>query len=229
MKRATTITNNSGASALAKVLHPLSERHSGHDVFRWLLDTTLIGFGLTNRENRTPDSAKKRIDDAVKVYLQTVYDGEYGQDILGDLYMEIRSRWGKSALGQYFTPQIVCDMMAIMTLSEMPCSPDKDQRFIRVMEPTCGAGTMLLSTLRALSNAGPADVLLSYSFTAIDLDSLCASMTAVQLLANAAVHDRPLGELIVFQGDSLRPPSDWTLVVHATAAVLTEKDGLFAA
>lgn len=48
----------------------------------------------------------------------------------------------------------------------------------------------------------------------MDRDPLCAGITAAQLLVNQWIHQVPLGELVVYAGDTLGLVDDWQVVVH---------------
>ena len=92
---------------------------------------------------------------------------KYNVEQLGDCYMEIAGNYSVQGMGQYFTPQPVCDMMAQLTI------PDTDVEAPRVADPACGSGRLLHSAAKIL----PTDA----HFTGIDLDSICAHMATLNL------------------------------------------------
>ena len=138
------------------------------------------------------------------------------EDILGPVYREVSGHGQKKWMGQYFTPQPMARMMAKMMRGGvvLPRSGDK---LMTVLEPCSGSGVMLLAMCQEIIESEGAQALVGYSFTAIDLDSYCARMTAAQLLANCFIHNLTLGELLVYQGNSLFADSDMTVIVHGTA------------
>ncbi|MDZ7658053.1 N-6 DNA methylase [Fodinibius sp.] len=89
------------------------------------------------------------------------------KEYLGDCYMEIAGNYSVQGMGQYFTPQPVCDMMAQLTI------PETEDQQPRVADPACGSGRLLHSAAKLL----PTDA----HFTGIDLDSICAHMAALNL------------------------------------------------
>src|SRR5699024_612393 len=42
--------------------------------------------------------------------------GENPKELLGDCYMELAGKYSTKSMGQFFTPQSLCDMMAELTL-----------------------------------------------------------------------------------------------------------------
>jgi hypothetical protein len=112
--------------------------------------------------------------------------------------------------------------MAQMTFHDLDLDAVPASRFINVLEPAAGAGVMLLAACGAVATTHGAAALRRFSFTAIDLDALCAQMTACQLLANGALHG-VLGELLVYRGNALGPDSELEVVVHMTAVPRMER------
>ena len=98
-------------------------------------------------------------------------------DVLGVIFHELELH--NKYTGQFFTPQNVCDMMGLMSLSE----EDKNIAtlgHITVCEPCAGSGAMLLGFSKAMAKNG-------YSFrtqmvaTATDVDLKCVYMCYLQL------------------------------------------------
>lgn len=92
---------------------------------------------------------------------------KYNTEMLGDCYMEIAGKYSVQGMGQFFTPQPVCDMMAQMTI------PDTDEESPSVADPACGSGRLLHSAAKLLPTTA--------HFTGIDLDSICAHMATLNL------------------------------------------------
>lgn len=90
-------------------------------------------------------------------------------DALGTVYEYIASQSKKSFLGQFFTPEPVCDLMTQITHSGEKIEGK------RVNDPACGSGRTLLS----FNAFHPGNYLF-----AEDLDPICAKMAAV----NMAMH-----------------------------------------
>jgi type I restriction enzyme M protein len=90
-------------------------------------------------------------------------------DALGTFYEYIASRSKKSWLGQFFTPECVCDLMTMVT-----AGTDK-KTGETVNDCACGSGRLLLS----FNAYHPGNRLLGE-----DLDPICAKMTAL----NMAIH-----------------------------------------
>lgn len=96
------------------------------------------------------------------------------QDVLGDLYMELDL--GNDRAGQFFTPNSISQFMARLNGVEPPAG----QNFVRVCEPACGAGGMVLAIVQALIESGknPATAMWAQCQ---DIDRTAALMCFVQL------------------------------------------------
>lgn len=191
-------------------------------LFGWMLDEVLTRFGAKMGSDMPPEAAKT-VADATSEYVELVRAEEPFEDVLGNIYMALASKWGQKALGQYFTPQSVSTMMGRMLVegaySDMGPGrkPPNGAPMWRVADPTCGSGVMMLSLLRiVLQNEGP-EGLLRFSVTGIDLDYVCARMFAVQHLVNCWSHDLTIGELCVYRGNALGPASELKTLVYAIA------------
>lgn len=114
--------------------------------------------------------------------MQAVEENPY-TDILGELYMSLRL--GDHWKAQYFTPQSIADMMAIMTMSDKQdvMSTLEEKGCIEVADPACGAGVMLLAGAKRLKEMG-----INYQSKALfvgqDIDRITAQMCFVQLALN---------------------------------------------
>lgn len=98
-------------------------------------------------------------------------------DVLGETYMMLGL--GNDRSGQFFTPYHVSHLMAaIVTAGSIEVA--RSQGFVRVHEPACGAGGMVIATAEAFHDAG-----LNYQkamhATCIDIDPCCVHMTYLQL------------------------------------------------
>jgi hypothetical protein len=98
-------------------------------------------------------------------------------DVLGETYMMLGL--GNDRSGQFFTPYHVSHLMAsIVTTGSIEVA--RSQGFVRVHEPACGAGGMVIATAEAFHDAG-----LNYQkamhATCIDIDACCVHMAYLQL------------------------------------------------
>ncbi|WP_374352638.1 N-6 DNA methylase [Limnohabitans sp.] len=96
------------------------------------------------------------------------------QDVLGELYMELDL--GNERAGQFFTPNTISQFMARLNGVE----PPPGQNFVRVCEPACGAGGMVLAIAQALIENGknPARAMWAQCQ---DIDRTAALMCFIQL------------------------------------------------
>jgi hypothetical protein len=139
------------------------------------------------------------------------------RDILGETYMELASHGQKQWLGQFFTPHAVATLMAEISFHDLDLVRHRKNRFVSVLEPAAGAGVLMLAACHLIAGRYGADALRRFSFTGIDLDGLCAGMSACQMLANCHFHGA-IGELLVYRGNSLGLEFDLDVVIHRVAA-----------
>ncbi|WP_175773008.1 N-6 DNA methylase [Paraburkholderia phenazinium] len=98
-------------------------------------------------------------------------------DVLGQIYMMLEL--GNARAGQYFTPYSVSHLMALMTVGDGG-EEVREGGFMRLQEPACGAGGMVIATAHALADAGR-NYQQTMHATCIDIDQCCIHMTFVQL------------------------------------------------
>lgn len=201
------------------LIDALTADHSRYpsDWFRAMLSAFKQMVGIepqTGAEDLSQHPTTRKCLDA---YAQALADNEPFTDILGVAYMELAGKWKQSGLGQFFTPQNV----AVMLASMVGATRVNQDRLTRVMDPACGSGVMLLSYMQVIHRMGQPDELKEFLFAGVDLDPVCADMTAVQVIANCNLHKLEVGELIVVCGNSLMPWETWHPVVHATAKGVT--------
>lgn len=95
-----------------------------------------------------------------------------GNDVLGDFFEQHISN-GRN--GQYFTPEPVCQFMASITNSDS-VNDTETKRPLRILDPSCGSGRMLLAAHRANGQG--------HEYYGIDIDRTCVKMTALNLFLN---------------------------------------------
>lgn len=192
-------------------------QHYSSDIFRWMLEAYLHLVGAPSQAMPDiPDSAAKYVRNTLDTYIEAVQRSEPFEDVMGSVYMECASHWGRSEMGQYFTAQTVADTMALMLLGTDTHDHKPDGQLWRVIDPCVGSGVMLLSMSRAILRDNGPDALKHWSMTGVDLDRTCSMMFAVQMLANCAVHGFRFGEIVALTGNSLsHSPMDYKLVMHA--------------
>lgn len=183
--------------AIVKILRDLSRTH-GLD--RTWSDWTEMGaLALANAVDRTQfDKREARYLEIVGHYAQDelprlveafallvqcwdqrVTTGDF-DDVLGSTFMMLDM--GNAGTGQYFTPYEVSRLMGAMIMGDgqQLASRVEQQGFLRLMEPACGAGGMIISSVHALHDAG-VNYQQTMHVTAIDIDCRCVHMTYLQL------------------------------------------------
>ena len=114
-------------------------------------------------------------------------------DVLGSIYME--AGMGSKYTGQFFTPFHLSELCAKMSID-----PDKimDEKRLRINEPSCGGGGMIIAACKVLHEAG-FDFQRRLDVVAQDLDWKGVYMTYLQLSLIGC-------RAVVVQGDTLAEP-----------------------
>ncbi len=96
-------------------------------------------------------------------------------DILGPIHMNLASN---EALGQFFTPQSLCDLMNELVMQPKQEETDNTHTFY---EPACGMGAIALSHAKYAQRDG---VLNKTQFSCVDIAPNCVYGTYIQLALN---------------------------------------------
>lgn len=146
------------------------------------------------------------------LYLAVRENWDEPRDILGAVYHELNlnNAWN----GQYFTPDDVCRMMAMITLGEDKLD-SANQELLTINEPACGSGAMVVGAVWAMKKAGY-DYRQKSLFYAQDIDIRCVWMAYIQL----ALYEIPA---VVVHGNTLTM-EEWSrwYTPHAIACLLKE-------
>lgn len=126
------------------------------------------------------------------LYLAVRENWDEPRDILGAVYHELNlnNAWNS----QYFTPDDVCRMMAMLILGEDKLD-SANQELLTVNEPACGSGAMVIGAVWAMKKAG-VDYRQKSLFYAQDIDIRCVWMAYIQL----ALYEIPA---VVVHGNTL--------------------------
>ena len=98
-------------------------------------------------------------------------------DILGCLFHELELH--NKYKGQFFTPQHICTLMGKLLLDENDKTIE-DEGFIKVAEPACGSGAMILGFAQAMKDCGYNHSQQMFVL-ATDIDLKCVYMCYLQL------------------------------------------------
>lgn len=98
-------------------------------------------------------------------------------DVLGQLYMMLEL--GNDRAGQFFTPYPISRLMASLSMADGGPAL-KEYGFVRLQEPACGAGGMVIAAAEALNDAGHNYQQVLHA-TCIDIDPCCVHMAYLQL------------------------------------------------
>ncbi len=167
---------------------------------RWLCEDVLAGLGRRLKQPWS-DAQRQRLFDLSGLYGEAARADPWA-DILGPVYMDVASRWKRSGMGQFFTPWPVAQCMAKLTIN--PAHLLSQPGYVRIGEPACGSGVMLLAVCAEVAEQVGSDGIAKLSLDATDRDQLCALMCATQVAANALLHAAP-GHVEVWCANSLAP------------------------
>ena len=168
---------------VSKELKPLAElmdsvsAHGYNDIFTDWIDYMIACFRFDGDAELAEQLKRKYgkhypvFDEMLREYMN-VCNSEIGRkewyDGLGIIYETIASRWKSSAMGQFFTPPSIVDLMVMINPSGQEIGTGKT-----VSDPTCGSGRLLISHhAHAPGN---------YQYGQ-DLDPICAKMTAINMM-----------------------------------------------
>lgn len=148
-------------------------------------------------------------------YVAAIVSAEPFECILGQLFNELVGSGQKNRDCQDFTPWGLASGMQRL----LPGFDGDGHQMPLLNDPTCGAGTLLLAQLWACvqKQRNDPDVLKDVVVSANDRDPLCAAMTALQLLINQLVWERPIGGVQVECKDFISQRA-WVVPVFASEA-----------
>jgi hypothetical protein len=121
--------------------------------------------------------AKKGFDILVEHF---TCDGGF-DDILGQTYMMIRSDWGGSVLGQYFTPWPIARLMTQLTAGALDTARLEGGPAVELYDPACGSAVMLLAARAHIASTFGRRALRNVRCYGQDVDRLCCTMANIQL------------------------------------------------
>lgn len=176
---------------LIRLLNANSHRHHLWDVFADFCEMGALAFSNSvdlaqyeEREKRYLSIVKKYEPSEVQRFSQMLAEltmaMEYGpDDVLGKVFGELDL--GNSARGQFFTPYEVCTLMARQLVGDGADlrATIEDRGFIRVSEPACGAGAMVIAMADVL-HADGINYQQSLHVCAQDIDSRAVHMAYLQ-------------------------------------------------
>lgn len=212
---------------IIKILEKLSGGYSSYEIFSdWI---RLMAFSISNslspihdklwndreasyREtiSKYKDRERRRLQECFSLLVETL---EEPSDVLGDVFM--RSGMGSQSAGQFFTPFHLSVLTAQTGIDVEELKKTDD--LIRMNEPSCGGGGMIIATAKVLKEAG-IDYQSRMRVIAQDLDWKGVYMTYVQV-SLLGIH------AWCIQGDSLsnsviKVPREKVLYTPKAAGVL---------
>ncbi len=170
-----TVTINRELKDFNSLFSNLSYKFDYITVFDDMLTIIICCFGFGTNEKLYFETIKKYNREELEtickmtaelfiIYSKAKADNRW-VDPLGDYYEFLASNSKKSALGQFFTPANICDLMV-----QLVAPKDWDST---INEPCSGSGRMVLAMNNKIKGC---------YYVCQDLDPMCAKMTAVNCL-----------------------------------------------
>lgn len=174
---------------IIKLMDQLVGRHNRWEVFRHFV--TMSAVALSKLDVARADDREALYMDCVSRYTReesslfahmfaelTAGMDACPRDILGEVYM--LTELGNARMGQFFTPYHLCQLMASLSVTDAHLDTIREQGFMTLSEPACGAGAMVIAFTQELRKRG-VNYQQSLHVTATDLDSMAAMMAYIQL------------------------------------------------
>ena len=127
-----------------KMLQSMAIHRQQSEVFSAFVKMSACALSCGLREEEYMDEAKKWTKAELQTFSEALgsltleMEALPFTDLLGNLYMETLGK-GQSRGGEFHTPQSICEMIGAICGDELP-----KEGPIRVGEPACGAGAMIL-------------------------------------------------------------------------------------
>lgn len=162
-------------------LHTLGQRNSLHQFFDDFLTMCICAFSfnpLTKQSNYEEEYlaiiSKYKSNSLVELFpkalaqLTMAMEEHLCTDVLGEFF-ELHISNGRN--GQFFTPEPITDFMNAIVGTD-----DETIESLRVLDPACGSGRMLLSCHKRSKGR--------HKLYGIDVDNTCVKMTVINLFLN---------------------------------------------
>lgn len=185
-----------------EIILRVSDRYGVHHVFPDFLEMAVCALSMGTMEDRYQELVSryqpkevKDLSDAFASLIIEMDDHGFGlKDCLGDFFMEHVSHGHN---GQYFTPQPICDMMAILTGTTGVGKT--------VADCACGSGRTLMAAAK-ISRLN--------SFYGADIDRTCCLMAVINFCLNGMT-----GEVAWMDSLCNRFYGGWKIDIHPEKAV----------
>ena len=119
-----------------------------------------------------------------EIYAELLWQALHNyEDILGGIYSKVRP--GRKHSQQFFTPLHVARFIASLQLEPLPDA--EEGKKLRILDPACGSGVLLLAAAEYIECNRPELLdLQRVDFIGYDLDSLCVSIAQLNLRIHLA-------------------------------------------
>lgn len=154
-----------------------------------------INLGDSRLGNSTNERAKS-LNNIVKLVDEIEYKGDYGKDILGEIYEYLIGQFAANAGkkgGEFYTPHQVSKILAKIVTSDVK----KLDEFFNIYDPTMGSGSLLLTVGQELPKGTP------MKYFGQELNTTTYNLARMNLM----MHNVSYNNMILNNADTLE--SDW--------------------
>lgn len=190
-------------------LEGISRKHGRAKVFDDFLQIIVCCLSMGRAEELYFKTIKPYDRDELKLFSQAFaslvmqMDSAPLDDPFGDYFEEFLSN---SRNGQFFTPMPICDLMTQLTTAVKP-GEERKSGDMRVYDPTCGSGRLLLSAAKQDRKQ---------FFIGADVSYTCCLMTIINLCLNSLN-----GEVLHMNTLSLDCWHHWCIIVDSFTKIPT--------
>lgn len=200
---------NNKFEPFGEYLEDISRKHGRAKVFDDFLQIIVCCLSMGRAEELYFKTIKPYSKEELNLFSQAFaalimqMDNAPLDDPFGDYFEEFLSD-GKN--GQFFTPVHVCDIMTQLTTAVKPLEERKNGD-VRVYDPTCGSGRLLLTAAKQDREQ---------FFIGVDISYTCCLMTIINLCLNSLN-----GEVLHMNTLSLNCWHHWCIIVDSFTKIPT--------
>ena len=176
----------------AKTLTGMALNRQQTEVFSAFVKCAACAVALGTRETEYMEEAKRWTKEELSTFalafsqLVEEMEAKPFTDLLGNLYCKLQNG-GKSRGGEFHTPATICQLLGGITAESLP--PDG---IIRVAEPACGAGAMILGLASRIPKADILRLRVQATDISLDACNMCFVNTSLWNIPTTVTHGNAL-------------------------------------
>lgn len=178
--------------SFAKTISGMSLNRQQTEVFSAFVRCAACACAIGTRETEYQEEAKRwtkeELSTFAKAFGQLVEEMEAQPftDLLGTLYSDLQSG-SKSRGGEFHTPKHICELIGGITADTLP-----SEGIIRVSEPACGAGAMILGFAARIPKQDIVRLRVEATDISLDACNMCFVNTSLWNIPTTVTHGNAL-------------------------------------